>query len=84
MNMSKKFENKLRCICNNEVVFEIIDEIECNWGFHSVIQCPKCQELFSIDTKCPAFQSIFELLKNNPELYSKKEKSNYLSNSHPC
>jgi hypothetical protein len=84
MNVSKKFQNKLQCICKNHVVFEIIDEIECDWGFHTVIQCPTCQELFSVDKKCPAFQNIFELLKNNSKLYSNNEKSNYLLNSHPC
>ena len=84
MNISEKFQNKLRCICNNDVLFEIIDEIECDWGFHTVIQCPECQELFSVDKKCPAFKNIFELLKNNTELYSKKEKTGYLLNSHPC
>ncbi len=30
------------------------------------------------------FQNIFEPQKNNTELYSKKEKSDYLLNSHPC
>ena len=84
MNISEKFQNKLRCICGNNVLFEMIDEIECDWGFHTVIQCPNCQELFSVDKKCPAFQNIFLLLKNNTTLYSKKEKSDYLSNSHPC
>jgi len=84
MNVSEKFQNKLQCICKNYVVFEIINDIECDWGFHTVIQCPECQDLFSVDNKCPAFQNIFELLKNNSELYSKKEKSDYLLNSHPC
>jgi len=84
MNISKKFQNKLQCICGNNVLFEMIDEIECDWGFHTVIQCPNCQELFSVDKKCPAFQNIFLLLKNNTALYSEKEKSDYLSNSHPC
>jgi len=83
MNVSEKFQNKLQCICNNYVVFEIIDKIECDWGFHTVIQCPECQDLFSVDKKCPAFQNIFELLKNNGKLYSKKEKFDYLLNSHP-
>ena len=83
MDMSK-FQNKLQCICNDNVFFEIIDEIECNWGIHIVIQCSNCKKLFSVDKKCPAFQNIFELLKNNPELYSEKEKSDYLQNSHPC
>ena len=84
MNMSEKFQNRLRCICNNDVLFEIIDNIECDWGAHIVIQCPEWQELFSVDKKCPAFNNIFELLENNTKLYSKKEKSDYLLNSHPC
>ena len=82
MNISK-FQNKLRCVCNDYVIFEIIDNIECDWGIHTVIQCPNCEELFSVDQKCPAFQNISELSKNNPKLFSEKEKSDYLSNSHP-
>lgn len=78
-----KFTNNLHCICNNFVIFEIIENIECDWGEHCVIQCPKCEELFSIDKECPAFQNIFELEKNNPNLYSKQEISDYLSQSHP-
>lgn len=83
MNISK-FQNKLRCICNNDVFFEIIGEIECDWGIHTVIQCPNCEELFSVDKKCPAFQNILELLKDNAKLFSEKEKYDYLSNSHSC
>ena len=83
MNLAEKFQNKLKCICNDNVIFEIIDDIECDWGSHSVIQCPKCEELFSVDKKCPAFKNILELLKNNTTLYSDKEQSDYLSNSHP-
>lgn len=84
MNITEKFQNKLQCICDDDVIFEIIEEIECDWGSHTVIRCPNCEELFSVDKKCPAFQDIFELLKNNTKLFSKKEKSSYLSNSHPC
>lgn len=83
MDLSKKFQSKLRCTCNANVIFGIIDDIECDWGIHTVIQCPSCEELFSIDTQCPAFQSISELIENNPKLYSEKEKLKYLSNSHP-
>ena len=50
-----KFQKKLICICKNSATFEVIPEIECDWGYHTVIQCPKCEELFSIDKKCPAF-----------------------------
>lgn len=82
MNISK-FENKIRCICANEVFFEIINDVECDWGAHTVIQCPNCEELFSLDKKCPAFQNILELLKNNNQLFSEKEKSEYSSNPHP-
>jgi len=69
-------------VCNDDVLFEIIDDIECNWGTHIVIQCPTYEELFSVDKMCPAFQNILELLKNNPKLFSEKENSDYLSNSH--
>lgn len=81
--LSEKFQNKLYCICNEHVIFDVIDEIECDWGVHSVIQCPKCEELFSTDKECPAFQNILKLLNNNPSLYSDEEKSKYFSNSHP-
>ena len=57
MSINDKFQNKLHCICNEDVIFEIIDDIECDWGNHTVIQCPQCEELFSIDCECPAFQS---------------------------
>ena len=84
MNLSQRFQSKLQCVCNENVVFEIIDDIECDWGNHTVIQCPNCEELFSIDKKCPAFQNISELLKHNLNLFSNKELSDYLLNSHPC
>ena len=81
---TSKFQNKLQCVCNDDVIFEIIDEIECDWGSHTVIQCPNCEKLFSVDKKCPAFGNISELLKINTKLFSEKEKSDYLSNSHQC
>ena len=84
MNISTKFQNKLQCVCDKNVLFEVINEIECDWGVHIVIQCPNCQELFSVDKKCSAFKNIFEILKINTKLYSEKEKFDYLSNSHPC
>ncbi|MBS3921888.1 MAG: hypothetical protein KGZ37_01900 [Nitrosarchaeum sp.] len=70
--------------CNVKVIFDLIDDIECDWGSHAVIQCPNCEELFSIDNRCPAFSSIVVLLELNPGLLSSIEKSNYLSKSHPC
>lgn len=69
--------------CNVKVIFDLIDDIECDWGSHAVIQCPNCEELFSIDNPCPAFSSIVVLLELNPGLLSSIEKSNYLSKSHP-
>ena len=83
MNFSEKFQNKLNCVCNEDVIFEIIDDIECDWGTHFVIQCPKCEELFSADCECPAFRSILNLLQHNNSLYSEEEKLQYLANSHP-
>ena len=80
---TKKFQKKLTCICKNVVFFEIIPEIECDWGFHTVIQCPECEEFFSIDLKCPAFQTIEKLFEGNRELYSNDEQSSYLSEPHP-
>ena len=83
MSIIDKFQNKLHCICNDDVIFEIIDDIECDWGNHTVIQCPKCEELFSIDCECPAFQNILKLLELNTQLFSDEEKLDYLKNSHP-
>jgi len=79
-----KFQNKLNCTCNQYVMFDIVEDIECDWGSHIVIQCPKCEELFSVDKQCPAFKSIGDLLKNNQILYSKEELLEYMSNSHTC
>ena len=80
---TEKFQKKITCICRNIVLFEIIPEIECDWGCHTVIQCPKCEELFSVDIKCPAFQTIEKLLKENISLYSNDDQSSYLSKPHP-
>ena len=77
-----KFQKKLTCICKNIVVFEVISEIECDWGNHTVIQCPKCEELFSVDKKCPAFETIEKLWKENVELYTNDEQFSYLAKSH--
>jgi len=77
-----KFQKKLTCICKNIVVFEVISEIECDWGNHTVIQCPKCEELFSVDKKCPAFETIEKLWQENVELYTNDEQFSYLAKSH--
>jgi hypothetical protein len=83
MSINDKFQNKLHCICSEDVVFEIIDNIECDWGNHTVIQCPKCEELFSVDCECPAFQNALKLIPFNEHLFSDEQKSDYLENSHP-
>ena len=83
MSINDKFQNKLHCICNDDVIFEIIDDIECDWGNHTVIQCPKCEELFSVDCECPAFQNALKLILFNENLFSDEQKSDYLKNSHP-
>jgi hypothetical protein len=83
MNLGK-FQNDVKCTCNEHVMFDVVEDIECNWGSHTVIQCPKCEELFSTDKKCPAFKSVEALLKNNPLLFSEDEQYDYVSNSHPC
>lgn len=82
-NISDKFQIPLKCICNDDVVFEIIDDVECDWGSHSIIQCPNCEELFSVDKKCPAFQNINPLLNLNPELFTKQEQIDYSIDPHP-
>ena len=84
MDLTKKFQNKLHCVCDEQVIFDIIEDVECDWGSHVLIQCPRCEELFSTDKKCPAFQNILKLSFNNPLLYSKQEELEYQSNSHPC
>ena len=82
MSINDKFQNKLHCICNEDVIFEIIDDVECDWGNHTVIQCPKCEELFSIDAKCPAFETIKLLWEENIDLYTNHEQTSYLLNFH--
>ena len=79
---TEKFQKKIICVCRNIVLFEIIPEIECEWGIHTVIQCPNCEELFSIDKKCPAFETMEKLWKNNIELYDEEEQLSYLEKSH--
>lgn len=83
MSIIDKFQNKLHCVCNEDVIFEIIDDIECDWGNHTVMQCPQCEELFSIDCECPAFQNALKLTSFNENLFSDEQKSNYLKKSHP-
>jgi len=83
MSVGDKFQCTIHCTCNENVIFEIIEDIECDWGNHTVIQCPKCEEIFSVDCECPAFQNILKLIPFNENLFSNEEKSEYLKNSHP-
>jgi hypothetical protein len=83
ISISKKFQIPLKCICNNDVIFEMINDVECDWGTHSIIQCPNCEELFSVDKKCPAFLDVNQLLKLNLELFTKQEEIDYSVDSHP-
>ena len=82
----KKLDNLLlNCSsCNLKVLFDLIDSIECDWGEHVVIQCTNCEELFSIDHRCPAFSSILKLIELNKSLMTEQEKIDYDSLSHPC
>ncbi len=84
MSITKKFQTNIHCICDECVVFDIIYDVECDWGIHTLVQCPKCEEVFSTDKRGPAFQNILKLLINNPSLYSNKEETDYQINSHPC
>ena len=83
MNLDK-FQNELVCTCNQHVIFDIVEDIECDWGSHTVIQCPKCEELFSVDKQCPAFKSMGDLLEINHIFYSQEELFEYMSSSHTC
>ena len=64
-----KIENKgLTCISKNLVSFEIIDQIECGWNSHVVIQSIPSESLCPVDKQCSAFQSILDLISFNSEL----------------
>jgi hypothetical protein len=82
VELNDKFKNKVKCICKNFVYFEYIDSVECDWGIHTIIQCPTCQELFTIDTECVAFNSIKKLVHENLNLLSENEILEYSKNSH--
>ena len=68
--------------CNTKIEFELINDVECDWGIHNLIQCPNCGELFSIDKPCFAFQNITELAKANEHLIDERELLQYLSKGH--
>jgi len=85
-SLTEKFENKSlicpSCFSKNE--FLVIKDVECDWGFHTLIQCPKCGDLFAIDMSCNAFQSLENIAKSNHNLITKNEISDYISKGHNC
>ena len=83
MDFKERFQDRLQCICKEHVIFEVIPDVECDWGTHFLIQCPSCEELFSVDCRCPAFGDVLELTQYNDLPYSDTEKSQYIKNSHP-
>ena len=84
MDSEKLIKNLLCCSsCKKSIVFELIEEIECDWGSHPVIQCPECEELFSVDRQCPAFQDLMALHNFNKNLFTEKEIQEYSRDPHP-
>ena len=81
---TSKFDNiHLKCsTCKTNVTFDLIGDVECDWGSHVIIQCTNCEELFSIDQECPAFTSLLDLNKLNENLLNQQEKLDYISKSH--
>ena len=83
MHYERILGKKICCSsCNNEVIFELIEDIECDMGSHDVIQCPKCQDLFSLDKQCSAFQDLLNLIPYNADLIPESEQREYLTNPH--
>ena len=79
-----KFENiDVQCsTCRKNVRFELIDGVECDWGSHNIIQCPHCEDLFSIDKQCIAFGDLLSLHECNGCLLTDSEKLEYLTDPH--
>ena len=70
--------------CGKEVIFVKIEDVECDYGIHTLIQCPDCEELFSIDGPCNAFQNLLELANYNPKTLSEYEIEHYRLSAHSC
>jgi len=70
--------------CNTKVTFVKIEDVECDYGIHTLVQCPNCEELFSIDGPCNAFQNLLELADSNPSILSNIEKEHYRLAVHSC
>lgn len=70
--------------CDTKVTFVKIEDVECDFGFHTLVQCPNCEELFSIDGPCNAFQNLLELVDSNPNVLSNNEIECYRLSVHSC
>ena len=70
--------------CENRVIFEIILNVECDWGKHTIIQCPKCEDLYTIDGPCQAFSNLIRLVEFNKTLLTDDESREYSESIHPC
>lgn len=70
--------------CSTKVTFVKIADVECDYGIHTLIQCPNCEELFSIDGPCNAFQNLLELANSNPSILNNHEIEHYRLSVHSC
>ena len=70
--------------CGSKVTFVKIEDVECDYGIHTLVQCPDCEELFSIDGPCNAFQNLLKLADSNPGILNSYEIDNYQLSVHSC
>lgn len=85
MILERLLSKKLLCsTCKGEAVFLKVEDVECDYGTHTLIQCPLCQELFSIDGPCNAFQNLLYLLDVNHDILTKNEIELYRLSAHAC
>lgn len=83
--LKKLISKALFCsTCGKKVTFVKIEDVECDYGVHDLIQCPKCEELFSIDGPCNAFQNLLKLVDCNTGILSAHEMNCYRLASHSC
>ena len=70
--------------CGAEATFEKIEDVECDYGIHILIQCPICEDLFSIDGPCNAFHNLLDLADCNPSILNHHERELYRLSAHSC
>jgi len=70
--------------CITKVTFVKIEDVECDYGIHTLVQCPNCEELFSIDGPCNAFQNLLELADYNSGILTNHEIDYYRLSVHSC